>query len=368
MANISHRRRSRHVRHDRIRYSNDLLAFLAERQSTLTTTGTGGTFTADSVPEEFVLTVTAGNVDTANSTITFDGVTTAITNPSATPTAIADDFATQYNADGGGIWTAVGEGDGTVTLTATADEHRADIVNGDFVYNSGAVAEVFTMTVTAGNVDTADSTIAFDGVTVTVTNPSATPTAIADDFATQYNSDGGGTWVAVGNADGTVTFTASTAEARTDIVFGDFVYTANTADTTAVTFTAAAPSVDGVDGADTAAVTFSAASPTTQGKTSSEITFASHGLSVGDGPFLLTTTTTLPAGLSLATFYWVSAVADVNRITLSTSRNAPVAAVVSDAGTGTHTITKASSLPAMTEYLRQSGSTVLGDATDVDTL
>jgi len=214
-------------------------------------------------------------------------------------------------------------------------------------FTANAAAEVFVMTVTAGNVDTADSTIAFDGVTVTVTNPSATPTAIADDFATQYNAAGTGTWTAVGNGDGTVTFTANANEDRTDIVGGDFVYTANTADAVAVTFSVASPTTQGVDPV---------------------ITWTTHGKAVGDGPFLLTTTTTLPAGLSLATYYWISAIPTANTISLSTRKNAPVHAIVGDAGTGTHTITKASDTGAMFEYLKQTNAAVLGGETDVDNL
>lgn len=72
------------------------------------------------------------------------------------------------------------------------------------------------------------------------------------------------------------------------------------------------------------------------------VTIAAHGLTTGDGPFRLTTTDTLPAGLNLATDYWVS-VLTVNTFTLATSYANAIAGTpvdVTDTGTGTHTMTR----------------------------
>lgn len=70
-------------------------------------------------------------------------------------------------------------------------------------------------------------------------------------------------------------------------------------------------------------------------------TKASHGFVTGDGPVQLTTTVTLPAGLALATDYYVIRI-DANTFYLATSRANAYAGTrvdITDAGTGAHTIT-----------------------------
>lgn len=69
-----------------------------------------------------------------------------------------------------------------------------------------------------------DTTVAFDGVTVTLAANTG-GTAIAADYVTKYNTNGTGTYTAVDNGDGTVTFTANTTGARTDVAPADFVVT-----------------------------------------------------------------------------------------------------------------------------------------------
>lgn len=69
-------------------------------------------------------------------------------------------------------------------------------------------------------------------------------------------------------------------------------------------------------------------------------TAVAHGLETGDGPIRLTTTTTLPAGLSLATDYWVIKV-DADNFQLAASLADAYAGTevpISDNGTGTHTL------------------------------
>lgn len=79
-------------------------------------------------------------------------------------------------------------------------------------------------------------------------------------------------------------------------------------------------------------------------------TKAAHGFQTGDGPYQLTTTTTLPAGLALATDYYVIRV-DANDFQLATSLAnalAGTAQPISDNGTGVHTITPNTALsPAL---------------------
>lgn len=70
-----------------------------------------------------------------------------------------------------------------------------------------------------------------------------------------------------------------------------------------------------------------------------------HGLRTGDGPFQLTTTTTLPAGYSLATDYWwiwLSANAGQWASSLANALLGTPVAITTD-GTGTHTATATAS-------------------------
>lgn len=81
-------------------------------------------------------------------------------------------------------------------------------------------------------------------------------------------------------------------------------------------------------------------------------TITSHGFATGDGPYQLTTSGTLPAGLALLTDYWIYVV-DANTIKFCLSLgdalrknksnmggdvDAPKAVDITDAGTGTHTV------------------------------
>lgn len=74
------------------------------------------------------------------------------------------------------------------------------------------------------------------------------------------------------------------------------------------------------------------------------LTITAHGLLTGDGPFQLTTTDTLPAGLALATDYWVVRLS-ANTFSLAASyadatAATPIVVDVTDTGTGTHTMTR----------------------------
>ena len=71
-----------------------------------------------------------------------------------------------------------------------------------------------------------------------------------------------------------------------------------------------------------------------------ELDLTSHAYQSLDGPVRLTTTGTLPTGLSLATDYWVTKV-NANSIQLSASLDDALAGTFvafTDVGTGTHTI------------------------------
>lgn len=131
-------------------------------------------------------------------------------------------------------------------------EDSSNVVTGTAVLatkgTTAAVAEVFTVTF-SGDENGDDTTIAFDGVTVTLDSTNLvsavanlnSAASIATEFAAQYNADAGANWTAVDNGDGTVTFTADTAGVVADVVNGDFVITENTADDVA---TAVAVNID----------------------------------------------------------------------------------------------------------------------------
>ena len=67
---------------------------------------------------------------------------------------------------------------------------------------------------------------------------------------------------------------------------------------------------------------------------------AAHGYETGNGPYQLTTTGTLPAGLALLTNYWIINVS-VGVISLATSYDLAIAGTainITDDGSGIHTI------------------------------
>ena len=68
------------------------------------------------------------------------------------------------------------------------------------------------------------------------------------------------------------------------------------------------------------------------------ITITAHGFLTGEGPYVLTTSTTLPDPLAVATDYWLIRV-DANTLQIALSRKDAldgIAIVLTDDGTGTH--------------------------------
>lgn len=82
------------------------------------------------------------------------------------------------------------------------------------------------------------------------------------------------------------------------------------------------------------------ATVTTDFATDDRIDLTAHGMETGDGPFQFTTTTTLPAGIALATDYWAIRVS-ANEFEIATSIANALAGTqvdITSDGTGTHTI------------------------------
>lgn len=93
-----------------------------------------------------------------------------------------------------------------------------------------------------------------------------------------------------------------------------------------------------------------------------ELDITSHAYKHGDGPLQLTTTDTLPTGLSESTNYWVIVVGS-GTIKLATSLEDALnhsAVSFSDGGTGTHTLEGTSD----TKRIRWASHGLLGDAGD----
>jgi len=90
-----------------------------------------------------------------------------------------------------------------------------------------------------------------------------------------------------------------------------------------------------------------------------DITATGHGKDTGFGPVRLTTTTTLPSPLSLATDYWLIVI-DVNTVQLSTSKALAIAGTavdITNTGIGTHTMR--ANIQTLGDQLEQSLTEVL---------
>lgn len=83
------------------------------------------------------------------------------------------------------------------------------------------------------------------------------------------------------------------------------------------------------------------------------LNIVNHGLATGDGPFLASTSGTLPAGLMAGTPYWV-VYSGVNSFKLATTYEnatdeAPITVDITDTGTGTHTLTRSAVVDAVND-------------------
>lgn len=108
----------------------------------------------------------------------------------------------------------------------------------------------------------------------------------------------------------------------------------------------------------------------TANATTNQLTMAGHGLATGDGPFTASSSGTLPAPLTATGLYFVEAV-DANTLKLASSKKRAVAGTTIDlttAGTGTHTLTTATSEKAILERLKTNKPVTVAAATDVDGL
>lgn len=99
---------------------------------------------------------------------------------------------------------------------------------------------------------------------------------------------------------------------------------------------------------------------------SPNVTITAHGYAVGAGPFIPSNVGgALPGLMSSTKLYWVVGVVDANNVKLAAEPNG-AALTFGAAGTGTNTLTKASSLDAVYALLKKHGAPFMKAATDVD--
>lgn len=91
-----------------------------------------------------------------------------------------------------------------------------------------------------------------------------------------------------------------------------------------------------------------------------------HGISEGEGPYLVSSDDTLPGNLVDGTFYWAKVV-DVDSIQLTLNRGGTVVDIT-DVGVGTHTLVKAIDEAAFFKMLKVHKPETIASATDVDDL
>lgn len=102
------------------------------------------------------------------------------------------------------------------------------------------------------------------------------------------------------------------------------------------------------------------------------LTITAHALKYAAGPFIVTSTGTLPTGVTAGRHYWIVPV-DANTVALTTKRPqssppGPVIPIVAATGSGTIAIARATGFTAMFNYLQRVGPKRLRAATDIDNL
>jgi hypothetical protein len=100
----------------------------------------------------------------------------------------------------------------------------------------------------------------------------------------------------------------------------------------------------------------------------SVFTNTGHGYDVGEGPFVITAGTTLPAGYTAGDLLWIRTVPTANTFTVTTEKGSQILKTFVDDGTGTLTFRRKDSEEAIYELLKQKKSVQITNATDIDDL
>lgn len=365
-----------------------MASWLAAKSATLTGTGTSQDFTTtDPVAANGVLTLTGNAV--ADETVTIGS--TVYTFKAAV--AAAFDVLVGINASDSiaSLVAAINQttsfATGTLTLTSVPGDAET-VTLGSTVYTFNTVLGGANSVLIGGSASAAiDNLVAAitggagEGTvygTGTVANADATAVAGAGDTMdatglilsnniTSTETLSLGSWTGVtltGAAGAGFNYGVGTSE-HPDVVGADGV--GDTMDATAKATGVAGNSVATVE---TMTNGSWGAATLENGDDGTEMAATAHGFTNGSGPFVLSTTDTLPAGFSAGTFYWASSVnANVFKAhhSQADALNTERAVVTTDQGAGTQSIAPATTEAAMTEYLKQGLLPVqLDNATDVD--
>lgn len=381
----------RHLRFERIRHWGDLLAFIAERATTLAATGAAKTFTC--AVQASTGTLTFGANASADETVTIgdtvytfkavieavaaSGVLTATVTPVDGDTVTIGSNTYRFKA----VLAQANDVLVEVLASDALDNLIAAIVGGagsGTKYHAGTVAST-QVTAAAGAGDTVDVTALTAGTAGNAIATTETSSNLSFGAATLVNgknveaayaveigataSDSLDNLIAAINA----AAGAGTTYGTGTVVHPDVTAAAGAGDTVDVTANAAGAAGDDI-ATDTDVGSASWGGTTlTGGVTSKNLEAMAHGYSTGQGPFVVSSSGTLPSGLYASTLYWVLKV-DADNFQVCTSPECSVQSAVLSDGTGTHTITKAASQAALFGSLRKHPAVVVAAATDVDTL
>lgn len=120
-----------------------------------------------------------------------------------------------------------------------------------------------------------------------------------------------------------------------------------------------------------AQLSFGAATLTGGVDATSAVGATTHGISSGEGPYVITAATTLPGGYTAGRFVWVRSV-DANNVTLHPTRADAIKNTLgltySSAGVGALTLKKALTNSAMFELLRRNTTEAVAAIADIDNL
>ena len=392
MVKTSRARKQRHGRYERLRRSFKKLAWLDRESTRLGATATPDTFVAlaaqatgiltltgnvtGSVAATEILTLTGQPLDTETVTIgiqvytfqtvlvdaadnvligatasdSIDNLIAAITGGAGAGTLYGT--ATVTNAD---VTAAVGAGD-TMDITALARGIAANsldtlegLTNGSWgaaTMSGGIDGDIVTIgtqsyTFNAATlVDTADNILVGAAATDSLDNLIAAVNSAAGEGATY----GTGT---VANVDVTVAAGAGDTMDALAIALGALGNVIATTDVSANASWGNATLQGGV--------------------TSNGFTAAAHGMTSGEGPYQVTTTVTLPAGLALLIDYWVNVI-DANTFSLRQGAANGTEATITDTGSGVHTITKQVDDSAIFDSLNRNKPRTIEATSDIDDL
>ena len=386
MARTARKRHLRHGRYSRLRRSKDFLAFLAQEQTDLATTGAAvtvtlaggtaasGTLTLAANPSAddtmtlgaktyrfkrgfgtaAVLTLGANPTDNDTLTLggkvyrfkdTMDAINDVKIGANAAATIVSLVRAVAAVTGSGSDWFA----GTTANVDVTAADGTGDTVDITAIVSNVTLAETFTSGSNTLDVTEISSNAAINDILIGA-NAAATIVSIVRG-------------VTAGAGAGTDYFTGTTANASVTAADG-------TGDT--VTITALADGVAGNLIATTETFTNAGnvfgAALLSGGVDLSVFTATAHGYDIGEGPFVITAATTLPAGYTAAELLWVKTVPTANTFTLAPERGSQILKTFTDDGTGTLTLTKADTEKAVFEILKQTNATVLAAATDIDAI